>query len=97
MTSKFAGEGLDSDHFSDIEGIHVDGLSCNKASQAAIVLQGTKQKPISDVVFNNINVGEAKIGVSFSDTKNVSVGECHIGGTVDIPTQISSKDRLFDR
>ncbi len=97
VTSKYAGEGLDSDHFSDIEGIYVDGLSCNKASQAALVFQGTKQKPISDVVFNNINVGEAKIGVSFSDTKNVSVGECHIGGTVDIPTQISSKDKIFDR
>lgn len=97
VTSKYAGEGLDSDHFSDIEGIYVDGLSCKKASQAALVLQGTRQKPISDVVFNNINVGEAKIGVSFSDTEKVSVGECRIGGAIDIPTQISSKDNIFDR
>ncbi|MDE6479426.1 MAG: glycoside hydrolase family 28 protein [Muribaculaceae bacterium] len=97
VTSKYAGEGLDSSHFSEIEGIYVNGLSCSKASQAALVLQGTKQKPISNVIFDNVNVGEAKIGVSFSDTKNVLVGECHIGGTVDVPTQVTSKDNIFGR
>lgn len=97
ITSKYAGEGLDNTHFSDIENIYVDGLSCNKASQAALVLQGTSRKPISSVIFDNINVGEAEIGVSFSDTKDVIVGECHIGGTVDVPTQVSSKDNLFGR
>lgn len=97
VTSKYAGEGLDSSHFSEIEGIYVNGLSCSKALQAALVLQGTKQKPISNVVFDNITVGEARIGVSFSDTKNVSIGECHIGGTVDVPTQVTSKDNIFGR
>ena len=28
---------------------------------------------------------------------DVIVGECHIGGTVDVPTQVSSKDNLFGR
>lgn len=97
ITSKYAGEGLDNTHFSDIGDIYVDGLSCNKASKAALVLQGTRQKPISSVVFDNINVGEAEIGVSFSDTRDVTVGECHIGGTVDVPTQISAKDNIFGR
>lgn len=97
ITSKYAGEGLDNTHFSDIENIYVDGLSCNKASKAALVLQGTRQKPISSVIFDNINVGEAEIGVSFSDTKDVIVGECHIGGTADVPTQISAKDNIFGR
>ncbi|MDE5813750.1 MAG: glycoside hydrolase family 28 protein, partial [Muribaculaceae bacterium] len=97
VTSKYAGEGLDNNHFSEIVNVYVDGLYCNKASQAALVLQGTQQKPITNVVFDHINVGQAKIGVSFSDTKNLSVGECHIGGTVDVPTQVSSKDRVFGR
>lgn len=97
MTSKYAGEGLDSNHFSEIEDIYVNGLSCNRASQAALVLQGTPQKPISNVVFENISVGEVKIGVNFSDTRDVSVEECHIGGTVDIPTQVTHKDNLFGR
>lgn len=97
VTSKYAGEGLDSSHFSEIEGICVNGLSCSKASQAALVLQGTKQKPISNVFFDNISVGEAKIGISFSDTRNVTVGDCHIGGSVDVPTQVSHKDNIFGR
>lgn len=97
ITSKYAGEGLDNDHFSEIENVYVNGLICNKASKAALVLQGTSQKPIKDVIFDNIAVGEAKIGVSFSDTRNVTVGECHIGGMVDVPSQVTPKDRLFDR
>lgn len=95
VTSKYAGEGLDNNHFSEIENIFVDGMSCREASNAALVLQGTRGKPISNVVFDNIVVGKAKIGVSFSDTKEVLVGECHIGGSVDVPTQISSKDNIF--
>ncbi len=97
VTSKYAGEGLDNNHFSEITNIFVDGLTCNSASKAALVLQGTKEKPITNIVFDNISVGEAKIGVSFSDTRNVQVGECHIGGTVDIPTQVTSKDNIFNR
>lgn len=95
VTSKYAGEGLGNNHFSEISDIHADGLKCNKATNAALVLQGTSQKPITGVSFDNIEVGEAKIGVSFSDTRDVSMGECHIGGTVDVPTQISAKDNIF--
>ncbi len=97
ITSKYAGEGLDNCHFSEISDIYVNGLMCKSASKAALVLQGTSEKPITNVVFDNISVGKAKIGVSFSDTRNVSVGECHIGGSVDIPTQISPKDNIFNR
>lgn len=97
ITSKYAGEGLDSDHFSAISDIYVDGLCCRRVINAALVLQGTSQKPISNVLFDNISVGEAKIGVSFSDTRNVTVGECHIGGYVDVPTQVSHKDNIFGR
>lgn len=97
VTSKYAGEGLDSDHFSEINGLYVDGLTCNVAFNAALVLQGTAQRPITDVVFDHISVGEAKIGVSFSDTRDVAVGECHIGGNVDVPSQVTHKDNLFGR
>lgn len=95
VTSKYAGEGLDNDHYSEISDIYVDGLKCERASKAALVLQGTPQRPIANVVFDNIEVGEAEIGVSFSDTRDVSLGTCHIGGTVDVPTQISDKDKIF--
>lgn len=97
VTSKYAGEGLDNNHFSVIENLVVDGLKCRKASKAALVLQGTSEQPVTNVRFDNIEVGEAKTGISFSDTRNVGMGECHIGGKVDVPTQVTSKDNLFNR
>ncbi|MDE6370384.1 MAG: glycoside hydrolase family 28 protein [Duncaniella sp.] len=97
VTSKYAGEGLDNTHFSEIRGLHVDGLHCKRASAAALVLQGTTAKPVTDVTFRNVEVGEARIGLSFSDTRGVSVNDCHIGGTVDIPTQVTAADKIFDR
>ena len=97
VTSKYAGEGLDNNHFSEISRIVVDGLRCTSAANAALVLQGTSARPIHDVYFDNINVGTAKTGVSFTDTERVSMGRCVIGGQADVPTQASDKDKVFNR
>ncbi len=97
VTSMYAGEGLDNNRFSTIRGIYVDGLRCDKASAAALVVQGTIEKPVSDVVLSHVEAGEAKIGVSFSNTTGVMMNDCHIGGTAGVPTQVTAKDRIFDR
>lgn len=97
ITSKYAGEGLDNHYFSEIGDIVVDGLRCGAASKAALVLQGTTARPIHDVMFDNVEVGSAEIGVSFSDTERVAMGRCSIGGVVDVPTQITDKDKIFSR
>lgn len=97
VTSQYAGEGLDNDHFSTISGIYVDGLRCDKASAAALVVQGTPQKPVADVVLQGVEAGDAKIGVSFSNTTGVIMNDCHIGGTAGVPTQVTPADRIFDR
>ena len=88
---------MDNHYFSTIENIHVDGLKCGNASAAALVVQGTKQKPVRNVTFSNIEVGSAKIGVSFSDTEGVTLNDCFIGGRVGVPTQAAKSDRIFDR
>lgn len=97
VTSRYAGEGLDNTHFTDIRNIHVDGLGCNKVTAAALVLQGTKEKPISDVSFRGIKVNEAVTGINFSNTGIVSMENCRIGGKIDVPTQVTEKDNLFGR
>ena len=97
VTSMYAGEGLDDNHFSDIENLRVDGLKCRKARQAALVLQGTSQKPVRNVEFRNIEVGECKNAVSFENTEGVSMNSCFIGGKVGVPTQVTAKDNLFAR
>lgn len=97
VTSRYAGEGLTSTHYSTVTDIHVDGLKCDRASAAALVLQGTDAKPISDVSFDNITVGEATTGVSFNEVERVEMGQCNIGPRAGTPTQVSAKDRLFER
>lgn len=95
VTSMYAGEGLDNHHFSEIANLCVDGLKCRKVRQSALVLQGTMQKPVRQVEFKNIEVGECKNGISFENTEGVSLSNCFIGGKVGVPTQVTAKDNLF--
>ncbi len=97
ITSMYAGEGQDSRHFTEVSDIHVDGLSCRQASAAAIVLQGTAAKPIERVDFKNVEVGEARIGMSIDHAPAVRFTDCHIGGKAGTPTQITDKDKIFER
>lgn len=97
VTSRYAGEGLESAHYSTVTDIHISGLSCDKASAAALVLQGTAQKPITNVSFDNISVGEARTGISFTDAVGISMGTCIIGPAAGTPTQVTAKDKIFDR
>lgn len=97
VTSMYAGEGLDNDKFSTVRHIRVDGLRSRKASQAGIVLQGTKAKPISDVVFRSVDIGEVKNAVSMDDTDGIVFSDCHLGGKAGVPTQVTAKDKIFEK
>lgn len=97
VTSQYAGEGLDNTHYSEVCGIYVDGLRCQSASGAAIVLQGTIANPLEDIVLNNIEVANGKAAVSFEHVKAVEMGDCNIGGKAGTPTQVTEKDNLFGR
>ncbi len=97
VTSMYAGEGLDSNHFSTIRNLNVDGLRCRKATAAGIVLQGTKAKPISGVAFCNVEIGEVKNAVSIDDAEGVTFVQCHLGGKAGVPTQITAKDKIFEK
>lgn len=97
VTSMYAGDGMDNTHFSTIENLLVDGLKCKKVRKAALVLQGTVAKPIRNVCFKNIQVDEAPNGISFDNTENVVMSNCHIGGQAGVPSQVSAKDNLFSK
>lgn len=97
VTSMYAGEGLGSRHFSEVEHLLVDGVSCRKARAAGIVLQGTKAKPIRDVTIRRVEIGEVKNAVSIDDAVQVTLEDCHLGGKAGVPTQVTDGDRLFER
>jgi polygalacturonase len=95
VTSMYAGEGAESKHFSTVENIFVDGLRCNKARAAGIALQGTKAKPLRNISFRNVEIGEVKNAVSMDDTEDIIFQNCHFGGKAGVPTQVTPKDHLF--
>ncbi len=97
VTSRYAGEGQDNHHFSTIRNIFIDGLKCNNVKQAALVLQGTEAKPVFNVMFNNVDVAKAKIGLSFENALDVNIGSSHIGGKVGTPTTVTPHDNLFGK
>ena len=96
-TSMYAREGLDNHFFSTVKNIFINKLTCKKVNAAALVLQGTDKKPIQNVEFRNILVNEAKIGISFDKTQNVTMQNCHIGGRVGVPSTAAKKDNLWNR
>lgn len=97
VTSRYASEGKGNTRFSRVSDIYVNGLTCRRASAAALVLQGSPKLKVARVEFDNIEVGEARIGVSFENVEQVSVGECHIGGHAGTPTQVTAKDKIFEK
>lgn len=96
ITSMYAGEGADDNHYTDIEDIHVNDVRCRKARNAAIILQGTVVKPLRNISFENVSVEECKTGFASQNTLGVILKNCALGGRADTaPTQASDKDKLF--
>ena len=61
VTSMYAGEGMDNHYFTEVHDIYVKDLKCKKVNVAALVLQGTEEKPIYNVTFDNVDVDKAGI------------------------------------
>ena len=97
VTSMYAGEGMDNHHFTEVHDIYVKDLKCKKVNVAALVLQGTEEKPIYNVTFDNVDVDKAGIGLGFSNTKTIGVSNCNVGGYVGVPSTASAKDGIFDK
>lgn len=98
ITSMYAGEGQDDDHFTSIHDIHVSGVTARKARNAAIVVQGTAALPVFNLSFDRVEVDEAKVGFSSVNTLDVILRNCHLGGRIDgAPSQVTKKDGLFDQ
>lgn len=97
VTSMYAGEGMDDNHFTTVKNIYVENMRCRKARAAAIVLQGTAAKPISNVVLKNIDVAEVKNALSMDNTEGVYFSDCHLGGKAGVPTQVTAKDKIFEK
>lgn len=96
-TSMYAGQGMDNTHFSEVSGIHVDSLTATKVTGTALIIQGTKEKPIRDVTFRNLMAPVVANGLSIENTEPVLMEHCFLGLPAGVPTQASEKDAIFSK
>lgn len=98
ITSMYANEGAEDNHFTDVYDIHAKDIYARKVSNAAIVLQGTTVKPLHDITFERINVDECKTGFSSMNAPGVVLTDCNIGGKINsAPSQVTKQDNIFGR
>ncbi len=86
VTSMYAGEGANSTHFSMIENIYVENLSCKKAANHGIVFQGTKAIPIRNVRLQDIDIEEVDNAISLDCTEDIILRDCHLGKRAGTPS-----------
>jgi polygalacturonase len=84
ITSNYHGEG--SAFPSTIENISFSNITCNKATQTGIVIQGYPEKKIENVYLNNIDIKWAKNAISNTNARNVILNEVFIGEKATVPS-----------
>jgi len=87
ITANYMGEG--SEFPADVSDIYFSDISCNRARETAIVIQGFPQKKVRNVSLNNIEVKSAKNGMTVQNTENVTVNDVFIGQKATVPTSVT--------
>lgn len=84
MTANYHGEG--SGYQSDISNIHFSNITCNKASESGIVIQGFPEKKIRNISLRNIEIKSAKNAISNENAENVLMTDVFIGKRATVPS-----------
>nr|WP_294782929.1 glycoside hydrolase family 28 protein [uncultured Flavobacterium sp.] len=87
ITSNYHGEGKGFQ--SDISNVHFLNITCNKASESGIVIQGFPEKKIRNISLKNIEIREAKNALSNENAENVLMTDVIIGQKASVPTAVS--------
>ncbi len=81
ITSNYHNEGS-AGLITDISNIFIENVTCEKANQGGIIVQGFPEKPIKDVYLKNVRINEAKIPLSLSNTETICMSNVIIGDAV---------------
>ncbi|MEN2398843.1 glycoside hydrolase family 28 protein [Flavobacterium sp. MC2016-06] len=84
ITANYHGEG--SGFQSDISNVHFSNITCNKATESGIVIQGFPEKKIRNISLNNIEIKWAKNAISNENADNVVMTDVFIGKKATVPT-----------
>jgi polygalacturonase len=78
ITSFYHGEGAG--YATAIHDVHVENVTCGKARNGGIVVQGFPSKPVTDIFFKNVVIDSAKVGLSLTNTDRVMMSNVSICG-----------------
>ncbi|WP_291287267.1 glycoside hydrolase family 28 protein [Flavobacterium sp.] len=84
ITANYHGEG--SGFQSDLSNIFFSNITCNKATESGIVIQGFPDKKVRNISLNHINIKWAKNAISSENAENVLLNEVVIGEKATVPT-----------
>lgn len=84
ITANYHGEG--SGFQSDISNVCFSDITCNKASESGIVIQGFPNKKIKNISLKNIEIKSAKNALSNENAENVLMTDVFIGKKATVPT-----------
>jgi polygalacturonase len=84
MTANYHGEGKGFQ--SDISNVHFSNITCNKASESGIVIQGFPDKKIKNISLSNIEIKAAKNAISNENAENVLMTDVFIGKRATVPS-----------
>ncbi|MFD1604663.1 glycoside hydrolase family 28 protein [Flavobacterium artemisiae] len=89
ITANYHGEGKG--YQSDISNVHFSNITCNKASESGIVIQGFPEKKIKNITLTNIEIKETKNALSNENAENVLMTDVFIGKKASVPTAVSKQ------
>ena len=84
ITANYHGEGKGFQ--SEISNVHFSNITCNKASESGIVIQGFPEKKILNISLKNIEIKSAKNAISNENADNVLMTDVFIGKRATVPT-----------
>ncbi|MFD2163161.1 glycoside hydrolase family 28 protein [Paradesertivirga mongoliensis] len=84
ITSYYHGEGKGFE--TDIRNVFVDNVTCRKATNAGVVIQGYPSKKVRDIHFSNVKIDSAATGLSLSNAENIVFNNVIIGQEVKVPS-----------
>lgn len=87
ITANYHGEGKGFQ--SEISNVHFSNITCNKATESGIVIQGFPEKKIQNISLNNIEIKEAKNAISNENAENVLMTDVFIGKKATVPTAVT--------
>lgn len=86
ITSFYHGEGKG--NATEIKDIFVNNVSCKKATNAGIVIQGFPTKKVKKIYFSNVKIDSAKSAISFSNADDIILNDVVIGEPVFVPSHV---------